>query len=351
MADPLRCAVIGCGVIGATHAAALVDTDGAELVAVVDEMAERADALGTRHGVPAYRSLDEMLRKERLDAVTICTPSGAHAEPAIVAMQAGFHVLVEKPIEITLGRIDRMLSAQRESGVVLGGVFQHRFDHASQVVHRLMDEGAFGTVVLGTANLLWWRSQGYYDSGAWRGTWALDGGGVLMNQTIHTIDLLLWTLGPVAAVRAYTDTLAHRMETEDTAVASLRFTSGALGTIVATTAAYPGVATRLEILGTAGSAIVQNDRLTYLHLARDESAPAGDYGAAPAGHGDPASGGALSDSVAVEVNSHTAQIADFVAAVREGRPPLVHGRAARAPVELIEAIYRSARTGEEVVLS
>jgi UDP-N-acetyl-2-amino-2-deoxyglucuronate dehydrogenase len=347
MNDPLRFAVVGCGVIGATHADAIVSLNDAELAAVVDDIPERAAALGERYGVAAYSDLDELLRSETVDAVAVCTPSGAHLEPAVTAMRAGKAVLVEKPIEITLDRIDHMLEVSREMGVVLGGVFQHRFDPASREVHRLARDGEFGTLVLGTAQLLWWRSQHYYDSGAWRGTWALDGGGVLMNQTIHTIDLLLWAMGPVASVRAYTGTLAHSMETEDTAVASLRFRSGALGTVTATTAAYPGVATRLDVLGTRGSATIENDHLVHLHLARDETEPVGDYGLAPASPADRSA----SDLAPGETNSHAVQIADFVDAVRNDRPPLVNGSGARAAVELILGIYESAGTGQEVVFS
>jgi UDP-N-acetyl-2-amino-2-deoxyglucuronate dehydrogenase len=348
--ERLRFGVIGCGVIGTTHAEAIAAVDDAELVAVCDEDRQRAEALAARYDVRPYADLDQMLAREKLDIVNICTPSGLHSAAACAAMRSGRHVLVEKPIEITLDAIDEMLRVQKETGVKLGVVFQHRFDPASQRVHALAHDGAFGRLSLGTAQLLWWRSQKYYDSGAWRGTWKLDGGGVLMNQTIHTIDLLLWTMGPVRSVRAYADTLAHQMETEDTAVAALRFQSGALGSVVATTGAYPGVVTRLELLGDAGSAIVENDELTYLHLRREEDAPAGDYGAAPASKGPGGTEGARSNPAGMGSAGHALQIADMISAVRENRPPLVDGRAARMPVELILAIYESAQTGREVVL-
>lgn len=350
MKERLRFGVVGCGVIGTTHAEAIAAVEDAELVAVCDEDRKRADDLAGKYGVSAYTYLDGMLAGERLDIVNVCTPSGLHAAAACAAMRSGRHVLVEKPIEITLDAIDDMLRVQEETGVKLGVIFQHRFDEASQRVHALVHDGAFGRLVLGTAQLLWWRSQSYYDSGAWRGTWKLDGGGVLMNQTIHTIDLLLWTMGPVHSVRASTDTLAHRMETEDTAVAALRFQSGALGSVVATTGAYPGVVTRLELLGDEGSAVVENDELTYLHFRRDEDAPAGDYGAAPASKRPSEAEGARSNPVGMGNAGHALQIADMISAVREDRPPLVDGRAARMPVELILAIYESARTGREVVL-
>jgi UDP-N-acetyl-2-amino-2-deoxyglucuronate dehydrogenase len=426
----LRFAVIGCGVIGATHVEAIASIPDARLVAVADTLPERANALAERAHCQAYPSAAELLATENIDIVCICTPSGLHAAPACAAMRAGCHVLVEKPIETTLPKIDKMLHVQAETGVKLGCVFQHRFDPASVQLHDLVTEGAFGRLILGTAQLLWWRSQGYYDSGAWRGTIELDGGGVLMNQTIHTIDLLLWNMGRAETVTAYMGTLAHAMQTEDTAVASIRFASGALGTVIGTTAAYPGVATRLELLGDRGSAVVQNDVLTFLHLARDDAHKVGDYGLAPTTPDPISPAGPLSQpstttilddndasegtvplsphdaetaarspsanntetsarspsanntetaalSLSVDgvgtaalslsaraqgfppdtsagahlgLQAHAAQIADMIAAVRDDRPPLIDGLAARAPVELILAIYESARTGREVVL-
>lgn len=345
MADATRCGVIGCGVIGVTHAEAISALPDATLVAVADPDLDRARALAGRFEVAAHRDLASLLARERLDLVSICTPSGTHGALACAAMRAGCHVLVEKPIEVTLPAIDAMLRVQRETGMVLGGVFQHRFDPASQTVYRLIRDGAFGTVALGSAQLYWWRSQGYYDSGAWRGTWEMDGGGVLMNQTIHTIDLLLWMLGPVESVQATTATVTHTMEVEDTAVATLRFVSGALGSIAATTCAYPGMVTRLELFGDRGSATIEDDRLVALRLAGEE-----DVGVAPATV-EAAPAGANADPAAVGLEGHVAQIADMVAALRDGRPPLVDGEAARRPVELILAIYEAARTGREVRLT
>ena len=231
-------------------------------------------------------------------------------------------------------------------------ISQHRFDPASRQVHDLVEEQAFGRLMLGNVIVPWWRSQEYYDSGAWRGTWKLDGGGALMNQSIHSIDLLQWLMGPVKSVCAYTDTLVHRMETEDVAVAVLRFASGALGTIAATTGAYPGVTTRIEIFGDRGSAIIENDSLSYLHLARDEREEVGAYGAGPAIDRDVLEQGAAAQNPeALAVNSHALQIADMIRAIREGGVPLVDGYAGRRPVEIILAVYESARTHKEVILS
>jgi len=236
--------------------------------------------------------------------------------------------------------------------VKLAVISQHRFDPASRQVHDLLEEKAFGRLVLGNVIVPWWRSQGYYDSGAWRGTWELDGGGVLMNQSIHSIDLLQWFMGPVKSIYAYMDTLAHRMETEDVAVAVLRFTNGALGTIAATTGAYPGVTTRIEVFGDRGSAVIENDNLSYLHLARDDSEEAGAYGAAPqASKKADGEGSTAQNPGDISYRAHALQIADMIRAIRTDGTPLVDGYAARRPVEIILGIYESARTRKEVTLS
>jgi predicted dehydrogenase len=342
----LRFGILGCGVIGTGHAEALASLPEAELVAVADPVAERAQELADRWNAEAYEDLGRMLTEADLDVVNVCTPSGIHAEGAIAAMRAGCHVIVEKPLDITLPAIDDVLRVQHETGRKLAVISQHRFDPASQRIHQLISQGAFGTLVLGNAQILWWRSQDYYDSGEWRGTWALDGGGVLMNQSIHSINLLHWFMGPVASVSAFTGALTHRMETEDTAAAALRFKSGALGSIAATTSAYPGVTTRIEILGERGSAILENDRLRFLHLAQDDREPVGRYGWETRKHEPP------DDPLSPEGhNGHAAQIADAIHAIREDGTPLVDGETARHDVAIILAIYDSARTGREVLLS
>src|SRR6202140_5080872 len=227
MTEPLRFGLVGCGVIGPVHAEALASLPDALLVAVADLDIERAQKLTATYGGTPYHDLQSMLQRERLDVVIICTPSGLHGEHACQVMRSGRHVIVEKPMEIRRETLDEMLRVQQETGVKLAVISQHRFDPAIQQVRQLADEQAFGKLVLGNALIPWWRSQAYYDSGAWRGTWKLDGGGVLMNQSIHSIDLLQWLMGPVKSVVAYTDTLAHRMETEDVAGAGLGFGNGA----------------------------------------------------------------------------------------------------------------------------
>lgn len=351
MPEPLRFGIIGGGVIGPTHAEAIRSLPDTELVAIADVIPGRAQKITDKFGGVPYTTIEDMLQREQLDIVTVCTPSGMHGEHACMVMRSGRHVIVEKPMDITHAAIEEMLRVQQEHGVKLAVISQHRFDVATMQIHTLVEEQAFGRLVLGNAIVPWWRSQQYYDSGAWRGTWQLDGGGVLMNQGIHTVDLLQWLMGPVKSIYAYTDTLAHHMETEDVAVAVLRFTNGALGTITATTAAYPGMATRVEIFGAKGSAVIENDKLGYLHLARDEKEAIGAYGAT-AQVSKPVEGeSTASNPAALSVQSHALQFADMMRAVRENGTPLVDGQAARRPVEIILGIYESARTRKEVFLS
>jgi UDP-N-acetyl-2-amino-2-deoxyglucuronate dehydrogenase len=335
MTRKLRFGIVGCGVIGPYHAQAITSLPDAELVAVADLIPEQAQKLAEKFQVTPYGDFQEMLAREQLDVVDICTPSGLHREHASQAMRSRRHVIVEKPMEISRAAIAEMLRATRQ-------------------VYDLVEEQAFGRLVLGNATVPWWRSQAYYDSGAWRGTWELDGGGVLMNQSIHSIDLLQWLMGPVRSVYAYTDTLVHRIETEDVAVAVLRFANGALGTISATTGAYPGVSTRIEMYGDKGSAVIEDDRLSYLHLARDESEEVGPYGVASGQHvhsSATADMSAAQDPAALSFRSHALQIADMIRAIREDGTPLLDGYGARHSVEIILGIYESVRTHKEVTLS
>ncbi len=357
--ERLRFGILGCGVIGPHHARAIAGLDSADLVAVADVVPELAERLASEYGCSAYSSLGEMLAEAELDAVCVCTPSGMHAEDAIAALEAGKHVVIEKPVDVTLKAADRLLEVQRATGGRVAVVSQHRFDVATQAVHEAVSKGEFGRLTSGSAEVRWWRSQSYYDSGGWRGTWELDGGGVLINQAIHSIDLLQWLMGPVVEVTAYTGLLAHeRIEVEDTAVAILKFSGGALGTIVATTAAYPGLTARIAVHGDRGSAIIDDDELRYFHVAGEgqegEAYGAGGgenqaervierYGQADSGPGAGSDPGSLS-------MAHRDQIQDFVEAVREGREPSINVEEGRKPLAIIRAIYESASTGEAVRL-
>jgi UDP-N-acetyl-2-amino-2-deoxyglucuronate dehydrogenase len=355
--EKLRFGILGCGVIGPHHAKAIAGLESAELVAVADVVPELAEKLAEDYGCSPHTSLEEMLSGVDLDAICVCTPSGMHAEGAIAALEAGKHVVIEKPVDVTLEAANRLIEVQRATGGRAAVVSQHRFDTATRAVQEALARGEFGRLTSGSADVRWWRSQGYYDSGGWRGTWELDGGGVLINQAIHSIDLLQWLMGQVVEVTAHTGLLAHeRIEVEDTAVAILKFVNGALGTIVATTAAYPGLTTRIAVHGDRGSAIIEDDELTYFHSATEgqegEAYGAGGgenraeeiiqrYGEAGSGPGAGADPGNLS-------MVHRDQIQDFVEAVRDGREPLVNLEGGRGPLAIIQGIYESARTGGSV---
>src|SRR5579875_3673188 len=253
---------------------------------------------------------------------------------------AFYHPLVKKPIDVSLAAADRLIAAASGAGVSMTVISQHRFDPGPAKLRRLLDDSALGRLVLGEAVTKWHRTQGYYDSAGWRGTWALDGGS-LLNQGIHYVDLLRWCLGPVAEVCAVMATRAHRMEAEDIALATLRFRSGALGTIVTTTAAFPGSAQRLEITGTAGTVVIEDGEITRLALAAGPGPGAGNGAAAQA---------AASDAAAIGARAHAAQLADMLAAIDSGREPSVTGQDGRAALELACAVYESARRGRPVAL-
>jgi UDP-N-acetyl-2-amino-2-deoxyglucuronate dehydrogenase len=354
---PIRFAVVGCGVIGHTHARSIAAlAPDAELVLAIDARAEHAASLALEYGADHARSLDAALARTDIDAVAICTPSGTHAEIAVAALAAGKHVMVEKPLDVSLAAAARVTAAQQRSGRTVAVISQHRFDPASETVYRAVQDGRLGNLTSAIASVAWWRAQRYYDSGEWRGTWSLDGGGALMNQGIHTLDLLVWMLGTPVEVFASTARLAHeRIEVEDTAVATIRFANGALGVVHATTAAYPGVSTRLQIHGDRGSAIIDNDRLEFFHVAQaDALVP--DYGTAGDGNQAeqllPRSGSdrvAAADPGAVS-DAHGEQYRDFVDAITRRREPRVGITDATTTLAVILAIYESARTGAPVNL-
>jgi predicted dehydrogenase len=342
--------IIGCGMIAEFHTRAINEIEGARVVAAYTRNpANGAKIAGLAEGGCAvFDDLDAMLAQPGLDVVCVCTPSGAHMEPAVAAARAGKHVVVEKPLEITLRRCDAIIDACDRAGVRLCTIFPSRFSDANHRLTEAIDAGRFGRLTLGDTYVKWWRTQEYYDSGGWRGTWDLDGGGALMNQAIHNVDLLCWLMGDVAAITAMTATLAHqRIEVEDTAVASLRFRNGALGTIEAATSAFPGLLKRTEIHGDRGSARVEQDDITLWEF--QERVPSdNEVFAAMAGKSGFKAG--ASDPRGITHVGHRDQLADFLRAIDEGRAPIVDGREGRKSVEIIRAIYRSAETGAQVLL-
>ncbi|HEY6496264.1 MAG TPA: Gfo/Idh/MocA family oxidoreductase [Trebonia sp.] len=331
--------IIGVGTISAVHADAIALLPDARLTAVTDVAAGPAETFAAARGCAAEPTLDALLARPDVDVVCVCVPSGLHAEVGVRAAKAGKHVVVEKPLDVTLEAADRLLAAVREAGVRLTVMSQHRFNPGVAGLKRLIDGGALGRPLLGEAVTKWYRTQAYYDSAGWRGTRALDGG-ALLNQGIHYADLLLWCLGPASEVTAVTATQAHDIEAEDTALAIVTFASGAVATLSATTAAYPGFPQRLEITGTEGTAAVEDGRLVRAALR------SGDAGPARAA----SSPGAAADPGSLDVGLHAAQLADLLAAVDEGRPPAVTGEAGRATLALVLAVYESARAGHPVRL-
>ena len=359
--DRLRFALVGAGVIGTHHGKVMSElADQIELVAVVDHHLERAEKVAAERGGKTFKTLTDALAAVEVDVVVVCTPTGAHGEVAIEALAAGKHVIIEKPAEVTLEKTDQIIEAQRAAGTVVTVISQHRFDPATEVAIAAIRNGELGRITSGIASIDWWRGQSYYDSGDWRGTWELDGGGALMNQGVHTVDLLVAALGQPVEVFAYTGTLAHeRIETEDVAVGVVKFANGALGVLHGSTAAYPGLSARLQVHGDRGSIVIENDELTFVHLTpigtepdeklmgssgkeinqADQHRAEGDR-TATAGR-DP---GQLSDA-------HRYQYQNFLAALR-GEAEIRVGLAKnRQSIGVIVGAYESARTGRPVSLS
>jgi UDP-N-acetyl-2-amino-2-deoxyglucuronate dehydrogenase len=338
--------IVGAGVIGAVHAQAVGLVPGATLAAVTDVDPGRAKALATTWDCAAEPDLASLLARRDVDVVLVCVPSGRHAEVGIQAATAGKHVVVEKPIEVTLAAADRLIAAARANNVLVTVISQHRFDAGLHELRLLLDRGALGSLLLGEASTKWYRTQDYYDSAAWRGTWDLDGGS-LMNQGIHYLDLLLWAMGPAAEVTAICATQAHRVEVEDTTLALVRFASGAVGTVLSSTAAYPGFDQRLEISGTNGTVIVENGAITSRALVSDRLAQPTAAAAMVTPAAEPT---AAANPGGIDPSSHAAQIADLLTAIDTGREPAVTAESARATLQVICAVYESARTGRSVAV-
>jgi UDP-N-acetyl-2-amino-2-deoxyglucuronate dehydrogenase len=348
----VRFAVIGAGVIGDIHAQAIRSLpDVAALSLIVSTREASARRLAEARGAGGYSTdLGAALADPDIDAVSICTPSGLHANQAVAALEAGKHVMIEKPIDISLDAADRIIAAERASGAKVAVVSQHRFDHSTEEVVAAIQAGDLGRLTSGIASTAWWRGQSYYDAGRWRGTWAMDGGGAIMNQTIHTIDLLVAMLGVPTEVFAYAARLAHeRIEVEDTAVAVVRFASGALGVIHGTTAAYPGLEAGVRVFGTKGSAVIADDHLVYFHR---NPGPAPELPMPPPA----ADTNQVTDADALTAEqrrlgqAHVAQFADFVDAIRLDQPVRVGTQEARAVLAVVLGLYRSAAAGEPVLI-
>ncbi len=345
---PTGFGIVGTGMISHFHARAIADIRGAKVTACFDTVAERANGFAGEYGCNAYTDLEAMLADRNVDIVNVCTPSGAHRDLAVAAANAGKHVVVEKPLEITLKRCDAIINACEKNKVRLCAIFPSRFSPVNMELKAAIDAGRFGRLTLGDTYVKWWRTQEYYDSGGWRGTWDMDGGGAYMNQAIHQVDLLYWLMGDVVEVTGMTDTLAHeRIEVEDVGVATLRFANGAIGVIEATTSAWPGLLKKTEIHGTEGTAIVEQDdilRWEFLKKDRRDAAIRKKFAAGSAN-----TGGAA-DPKAISYIGHRDQLKDFVEAIHEDRPARVDGIEGRRSVEIILAIYQASWSGKTVKL-
>ncbi len=334
--------LIGGGNISETHARAARAIPGVEIAAVYGTNANKVAALCREHGSPAYDDFDAFLKHRPMEMVAIGSPSGLHAAQGIAAAQRGLHVLTEKPIDISTRRADELIEAADHAGVKLGVMFQDRVKPGVRELRQWISSGRVGKPLLVDARVKWYRPPEYYSASRWRGTLALDGGGALINQAIHTVDLLLWLLGDVARVQARTATALHNIEAEDTALAILEFASGALGVIHATTAAYPGYPRRVELTGTDGTVILEQDRILKADL---RNAPA-DFSVGAPDENQSASSAAVSD-----YRGHQALFEDFLRAIRENGTPICDGREGRRSIALVEAIYEAARNGSSVSVS
>jgi predicted dehydrogenase len=342
MNKPLNFALVGCGVIAPCHARCISELDNAHLAAVCDVVEAKARKFTDTYPADVYVDYHDLLRRDDIDIINVLTPSGLHADVGIAAAKAGKHVIVEKPIDVSLSKADALIESCRQAGVKLCCISQHRFDFAMQDLKLAIQSGKLGSLSFCGSYTQWYRAQIYYDSGDWRGTWALDGGGALMNQSIHYVDLMQYVMGPVEEVYAHTAALSHvRIEVEDIAVATVKFRSGAVGVIEGMTLAYPGFCARLEVFGTDGGVIIENDQIKDWQLRSGEKYER----SLEEAH-------LIVGTTSADIwhHSHRRQIADMMQAIWEGREPLCNGPEGRKPLEIVLAIYQSARTRQPVKL-
>jgi len=338
--------IIGAGLIADFHARAIGDIENAKLIGCCDKIPERAQKLADKYGIRAFKNYQQMLKSDQIDVVTIATPSGFHLEPTVAAAKTGKHVICEKPLEVTLKRIDRMIDAHTKAGTRLGGIFPYRFNDAMVPLREAIKSSRLGTITYAGIYVPWWRTDEYYKD-SWHGTWKLDGGGAMMNQSIHMVDMLCDLMPPIESVHAYTDKLGHpQIETEDTAVAVLRYTNGALGIIYGTTASWPGQFRRFEITGTKGTVIMVENSFTIWKFA-DERPQDQEVRAK---FGQIEGGGGVADPAAITHRNHARNFKAFLNALETGQDFWVSGPEARRAVEIILAIYKSARTHRKIKL-
>ena len=331
----------GGGNITETHARAARAIPGVTIAAIHGTNAEKITSLCQEHGGAPYRDFDAFLQHRPMDLVVIGSPSGLHATQGVAAARHGLHVLTEKPIDTSTANADALIEAARKSKVQLGVIFQDRLKPQIRKLKSWIDQGLLGKILFVDARVKWYRPPEYYANSRWRGTFALDGGGAVINQGVHTVDLLLWLLGDVVRVQARTATVLHKIEAEDTAAAIFEFTSGALGIFHATTAAYPGYPRRVEITGSEGTVILEHDRIIAANL---RNTPPDFAESAALDQNQSASSAAVSD-----FRGHQAVVEDFLEALQQNRAPACDGPEGRRSLALIEAIYRAAKTPDRAV--
>jgi UDP-N-acetyl-2-amino-2-deoxyglucuronate dehydrogenase len=334
--------------IAPKHAEAIQATPGAKLVAVLGTRPDRAASFAAQYGGQPYTELAAFLAHPALSVVNICVPSGDHARFGIAAAQAGKHIMVEKPLEVSLEAADRLIAACREAGVKMAVISQRRFEPDIQRLRQTIEAGHFGPLLSADVFIKWYRSQEYYDSAPWRGTYRMDGGGALMNQGVHYVDVIRWLVGPVKSVRAITRTADHNIEVEDLALALLTFENGAVGVLEASTIHYPGLLERVELTGRNGTAVVEAGKFKVWEFKDRSSQPLEEN---PVQIDDlPGESGAKNPGD-ITSRGHAYQVADMVAAIREGREPAITGEEGRKPLAIIQAVYKSAREGREIFLA
>ena len=337
----MKFGIVGAGVIAEYHREAIERAEGAELVGVYDKFPEASEKFAARHGLPSFSSIETLVENGVAEVVTIATPSGWHLEPSLRAMEAGAHVLCEKPLEVTTGKIDRMIAVSERTGRKLGAVLQVRTFPGCRTAKETIRDGKLGEILIADAYIKYYRTQEYYDADAWRGTFELDGGGAAMNQGIHWIDLVNWLVGDAEWVESRCATLGHDIEVEDVCHAVVGWKGGGRGMIEATTCAKPGFPTRIEIHGTRGSLLLEDSHIRRMVIDGEESV-AECSGEGAGGHADPTK---------FSVEGHIVHVENMIEAVVKNRPPLVNGTEARKSVQLITSLYESSREGKRIGLS
>jgi len=340
--------IIGAGAVAEVHARAIDTIMEAELIGIYDHNPDKTIAFSLKYNCQAFETVEELCNDGRIDMVCICTPSGLHLEPSLTAINAGKHCIIEKPLETNLERFDRIINAGILHNVMISGIFPMRFSKVNIELKKAIDEGRFGKLVMGDAYIKWYRSAEYYKDVKWRSNLVLSGGGAIMNQGIHSVDLLRWFMGKVEAVCAFTGLMGHKgLEVEDVAAATMKFANGAIGVIEASTAISPGFYRRIEILGTRGSVVIEEEKiLTWKFDDETDS----DEKIREKFSGNNSSGGGVSDPKAISDIGHLRQLLDIIKAVDNGHPPLIDGIEARKAVELVLAIYASAKNKRIVYL-